>query len=115
MPPSKEKGFMTYTRKLPADQPVEERTTHWSEFSGEFDDKKIRDQAYRCMNCGVPFCMSGCPLGNIIPDFNDLMKARPWHGSIPRAIFRNSPAGSVPRPARRRAASGLPTPQSRSS
>ena len=90
MPPSKEKGFMTYTRRLPADQPVEERTTHWSEFGGEFDDKKMRDQAYRCMNCGVPFCTSGCPLGNIIPDFNDLVKDGKWEEALARLHSTNN-------------------------
>jgi glutamate synthase (NADPH) small chain len=90
MPPSKEKGFMTYKRKLPADQPVEERTTRWSEFSGEFDDKKMRDQAYRCMNCGVPFCISGCPLGNIIPDFNEFVKDGKWEEALARLHSTNN-------------------------
>ncbi len=79
---SKEKGFMFFDRELPPDAPVEDRIKHYDEFSGQFSQDKMRQQAYRCMNCGVPFCMSGCPLGNIIPDFNDLVKEERWRQAI---------------------------------
>lgn len=80
--PSKEKGFLTYERKQPPYRPVEERVTHWNEFLTDFDDPEMQTQGYRCMNCGVPFCQSGCPLGNIIPDFNDLVKDKNWAGAF---------------------------------
>lgn len=90
MPPKKEKGFMTYKRELPPNQPVEERTHHWDEFAHEFNEKKINEQGYRCMNCGVPFCMSGCPLGNIVPDFNDLVKDQRWEEAVAKLHSTNN-------------------------
>ena len=85
--PPKEKGFMTYERELPPNEPVRVRTKHWDEFARDFDDEKTRQQSYRCMNCGVPFCNSGCPLGNVIPDFNDLVKGRQMAGGVRTASF----------------------------
>ena len=76
--PPKAKGFMVFERNLPKSEPAETRITHFKEFLGEFADEELRKQGYRCMNCGVPFCMSGCPLGNIIPDFNDMVKDNAW-------------------------------------
>lgn len=78
MRPSKDKGFMVYKREVPPYRPVEERIKHWDEFLIEPPVEKTREQGYRCMNCGVPFCQSGCPLGNIIPDFNDAVKDDDW-------------------------------------
>ncbi len=78
MRPSKEKGFMVYKREVPPYRPVEERLRHWDEFLIEPPVEKTREQGYRCMNCGVPFCQSGCPLGNVIPDFNDGVKDDDW-------------------------------------
>lgn len=75
---SKEKGFMMFDRELPPNAPVAERTTHYEEFTGDFPNEKLRQQGYRCMNCGVPFCHSACPLGNVIPDFNDMVKDNDW-------------------------------------
>jgi len=75
---NKEKGFMLFDRALPPNQPVSERVEHYDEFSGAFSPEEINRQAMRCMNCGVPFCHSGCPLGNMIPDFNDAVKDGDW-------------------------------------
>ena len=90
MRPSKEKGFMTYKRETPPEEPKDKRVTHWDEFVVEFTDEKMRDQGYRCMNCGVPFCQSGCPLGNIIPAFNDLVKDNDWEGALAKLHSTNN-------------------------
>ncbi|GMW02700.1 MAG: dihydropyrimidine dehydrogenase subunit A [Candidatus Hydrogenedentota bacterium] len=88
--PSKEKGFMVYKRETPSYRPVEERTKHWDEFLQDFDDSKMKEQGYRCMNCGIPFCMSGCPLGNIIPDFNDGVKDLDWKRALDTLLSTNN-------------------------
>lgn len=82
MRPAKEQGFMRYDRETPSEASVEERLGHWGEFSEQLDDEKLRDQSYRCMNCGVPFCHDGCPLGNVIPDFNDAVKDDRWEEAL---------------------------------
>ena len=82
MQPNKERGFMTYNRDLPPMEPVEQRTRHWDEFVQEWPTDKYREQGYRCMDCGVPFCMSGCPLGNLIPEFNDYVKDNKWKEAL---------------------------------
>jgi glutamate synthase (NADPH/NADH) small chain len=76
--PNKEVGFMTFDRELPPDDPAQERVKHYKEFANSLEPVKLRQQAYRCMNCGIPFCHSGCPLGNPIPDFNDAVKDQDW-------------------------------------
>jgi len=80
--PGKEKGFMAFPRELPDNAPVEDRVQHFDEFAGSFPEDKVVEQAYRCMNCGVPFCHSGCPLGNLIPDFNEAVKNRDWRKAL---------------------------------
>jgi glutamate synthase (NADPH/NADH) small chain len=90
MRPDKERGFLKYKREMPPEQPIEERTRHWDEFATAGDEEKVRDQGYRCMNCGIPFCMSGCPLGNIIPDFNDLVKDNDWKAALDRLHSTNN-------------------------
>lgn len=80
--PNKEHGFMTFDRKMPGHEPVQDRTQHFSEFVKPFSDENVQKQAYRCMNCGVPFCHSGCPLGNIIPDMNDAVKNNDWDKAL---------------------------------
>lgn len=65
------KGFLEYTRELPGKRPVEERVNDYKEFIGRYSDEKLNQQSGRCMNCGIPFCHNGCPLGNNIPEFND--------------------------------------------
>ena len=71
-------GFKEFTRELPDKIPVEERVRHYNEFIEKFSDEKLNQQAARCMNCGVPFCHSGCPLGNVIPEFNDAVYRKDW-------------------------------------
>lgn len=64
-------GFLEFSRDLPKKEAVEERLQHYKEFVPLFTEDKLNNQAARCMDCGVPFCHSGCPLGNVIPEFND--------------------------------------------
>jgi glutamate synthase (NADPH/NADH) small chain len=71
-------GFLEFTRELPAKKPVEERLKHYNEFIEPYSDEKLNQQAARCMNCGIPFCHHGCPLGNIIPEFNDAVYRKDW-------------------------------------
>jgi len=71
-------GFMEYGRKVEPYAPVEERLTHFKEFTLPLPEKSVREQGARCMDCGIPFCHSGCPLGNLIPDFNDAVYRGKW-------------------------------------
>ena len=71
-------GFMEYPRDLPAKRKVEERMKDYKEVELTLPAEKAGEQAARCMNCGVPFCHSGCPLGNIIPEFNDAVYEQNW-------------------------------------
>jgi glutamate synthase (NADPH/NADH) small chain len=71
-------GFKEFTRELPGKQPVELRLTHYNEFAEKFSDEKLNQQSGRCMDCGVPFCHNGCPLGNVIPEFNDAVYRQEW-------------------------------------
>lgn len=80
--PNKEKGFMVFDRIAPRHEAIEDRVTHWKEFEFELANEDMRKQGYRCMNCGIPFCHSGCPLGNVIPDFNDLVKDDRWKEAL---------------------------------
>lgn len=72
------KGFLQYKREQPAYEAPEERVRHFREFEQDFPAAKSREQATRCMDCGVPFCMSGCPLGNEIPSFNEAVANGKW-------------------------------------
>ncbi len=78
----KDTGFKEFDRKIPAYQPVEERIRHWQEFALPMAQVEVEEQGARCMNCGVPFCHQGCPLANVIPDFND----HAYHGKWERAL-----------------------------
>ncbi len=73
-------GFLEFTRELPGKKKVEERLNNYNEFMERFPEEKLTRQASRCMNCGVPFChsASGCPLGNVIPEFNDAVYRKSW-------------------------------------
>ncbi|MEM6963601.1 MAG: glutamate synthase subunit beta [Bacteroidota bacterium] len=71
-------GFLKYKRTLPQSRAVAERLKDYDEIYEEFSEKKVKNQAARCMDCGVPFCQSGCPLGNVIPDFNDAVYNGEW-------------------------------------
>jgi glutamate synthase (NADPH/NADH) small chain len=75
-------GFKEFERKVPGYEPIEERIRHWREFQLPMAAHDVEVQGGRCMNCGVPFCHTGCPLGNVIPDFNDLV----WRGDWERAL-----------------------------
>src|SRR3954463_6159885 len=71
-------GFLEFDRELPAKRPVSERIHDYREFIHRYTDQKLNQQAARCMDCGVPFCHSGCPLGNLIPEFNDAVYRESW-------------------------------------
>ena len=72
------KGFLEVTRELPNKRKVEERVDDYKELYDEFAEEKTIKQASRCMDCGIPFCHNGCPLGNIIPEFNDAVYEEDW-------------------------------------
>jgi glutamate synthase (NADPH/NADH) small chain len=65
------RGFLEIQRQKPSARPIEERLRDWREFELPLPDAKLREQGARCMDCGIPFCHDGCPLGNLIPDWND--------------------------------------------
>jgi glutamate synthase (NADPH/NADH) small chain len=71
-------GFQEYNRELPAKKAPDERVKNYNEFVGLYNDEKLNEQSARCMNCGIPFCHSGCPLGNVIPEFNDAVYRKSW-------------------------------------
>ncbi|GAB2663646.1 glutamate synthase subunit beta [Flavihumibacter cheonanensis] len=71
-------GFMEFTRELPGKRPVEERVKDYNEFINRYSDEQLNKQSARCMNCGIPFCHNGCPLGNVIPEFNDAVYRKNW-------------------------------------
>ncbi len=75
-------GFMEYDRLSEANLPVAERLVNYSEFVLHLSDDEAKTQAARCMDCGVPFCTSGCPINNIIPDWNDLVYRGNWRGAL---------------------------------
>src|SRR6478609_9671887 len=71
-------GFLEFTRELPAKKSIAERLKNFREFEERYSEEKLNQQAARCMNCGIPFCHSGCPLGNVIPEFNDAVYRQNW-------------------------------------
>ncbi|MGH9656562.1 MAG: glutamate synthase subunit beta, partial [Bryobacteraceae bacterium] len=75
-------GFLEYTREAPQRRPVLERVNDWFEVYREFPAEKTREQAARCMDCGVPFCHTGCPVNNLIPDWNDLVYKGRWQEAL---------------------------------
>lgn len=75
---AKPTGFLEFTRELPEKRPVQERINDYNEFVQRFSDEKLNQQSARCMDCGIPFCHNGCPLGNFIPDFNDAVYKQNW-------------------------------------
>lgn len=72
------KGFLSVTRELPGKRDVKKRVEDYQELYTEFSEEKTIKQASRCMDCGIPFCHNGCPLGNIIPEFNDAVYEEDW-------------------------------------
>ncbi|MCZ7647017.1 MAG: glutamate synthase subunit beta [Planctomycetota bacterium] len=84
-------GFMEIRKRdLPDTRPVEERIQDWREVYLPFAEPRLKSQASRCMDCGVPFCHQGCPLGNIIPDWNDLVYRNLWRDAIDRLHLTNN-------------------------
>jgi glutamate synthase (NADPH/NADH) small chain len=75
-------GFVEFTRETPKRRPVDERVQDWREVYQAFPASNVKQQAARCMDCGVPFCNSGCPLNNVIPDWNDLVYKDRWRDAI---------------------------------
>ncbi|CAM4321364.1 glutamate synthase subunit beta [Zobellia nedashkovskayae] len=71
-------GFLEFDRKVESYAPVEERVKSYHEFTVPLNEPELKDQGARCMDCGIPFCHSGCPLGNLIPDFNDAVYRGKW-------------------------------------
>jgi glutamate synthase (NADPH/NADH) small chain len=71
-------GFLEFTREQPSKRPVQERRKDYKEFVAPYSDQELNHQAARCMNCGIPFCHHGCPLGNVIPEFNDAVYHQHW-------------------------------------
>src|SRR5580704_14787736 len=78
----KDTGFMEYSRELARRRPVAERVNDWFEIYQDFSEENLRTQGARCMDCGVPFCQTGCPVNNLIPDWNDLV----YHGRWKEAV-----------------------------
>src|SRR5574340_1815311 len=75
-------GFMEYRRLFEAAEPIEQRLEHYKEFMSRLSDEQAGVQGARCMDCGIPFCSSGCPVNNIIPDWNDLVYRGRWKEAI---------------------------------
>ncbi len=83
-------GFKEFTRELPSKLPATERKKNYKEFVELLPDQKLNEQSARCMNCGVPFCHNGCPLGNIIPEFNDAVYRKEWKDAYEILISTNN-------------------------
>src|SRR5690606_16424206 len=71
-------GFLEYKREVESYLPVEQRVKDYKEFTVKMSESTLQNQGARCMDCGIPFCHSGCPLGNLIPDFNDKVYQGKW-------------------------------------
>ena len=84
------RGFLTTPRELPTRRPVDVRIRDWREVYQDFDGAKVSSQAGRCMDCGIPFCHNGCPLGNLIPEWNDLVFRDDWRDAIERLHATNN-------------------------
>jgi glutamate synthase (NADPH/NADH) small chain len=83
-------GFRELTRETPVRRPIEVRVKDWLEVYEPFPADKLRGQASRCMDCGIPFCHQGCPLGNLIPDWNDLIYRDRWREALARLHATNN-------------------------
>ena len=84
------KGFLTTPRQTPARRPVDIRLADWREVYTEFSHRDLERQAGRCMDCGIPFCHNGCPLGNLIPEWNDLVWRDDWAAASERLHATNN-------------------------
>ena len=92
-------GFMEYKREVPAERPPEERIKDWKEFKNKFSEEAAKIQGARCMECGIPFChsgleigglVSGCPVNNLIPEWNDLIYKGKWEEAVKRLLKTNN-------------------------
>jgi len=83
-------GFMEYARDHYPERPIEERVRDYKEIYKDFPVDRLRTQGARCMDCGIPFCHQGCPLGNLIPDWNDLVYKNRWQEAIERLHATNN-------------------------
>ena len=83
-------GFLEYSRELPQRRPVIERINDWFEIYQDFSEPRIQQQGARCMDCGVPFCHTGCPVHNNIPDWNDLVYRGRWREAVRRLHATNN-------------------------
>jgi glutamate synthase (NADPH/NADH) small chain len=83
-------GFLKFPRKLPVRRPVPVRLRDWKEVYEPFPVEAAQDQGARCMDCGIPFCHEGCPLGNLIPEWNDLVYRDDWSEAIERLHATNN-------------------------
>ena len=84
------RGFLKHGREGTAYRPTAERLRDWKIVQQDFDPDKSKTQASRCMDCGIPFCSGGCPLGNVIPDFNDLVYRDKWEDALARLHSTNN-------------------------
>lgn len=96
---AKPTGFLEFQRELPGDLAPQERILHWKEFHRPFPEEKLRQQGARCMDCGIPFChtgklingmASGCPINNLIPEWNDLVYRGLWQQALDRLLKTNN-------------------------
>ena len=78
------KGFLSTPREIPVRRPVDLRLLDWREVYEPFPPSRLERQAGRCMDCGIPFCHNGCPLGNLIPEWNDLVWRQDWRDAADR-------------------------------
>ncbi len=83
-------GFLEFDRSLPQKDSVENRKQNYQEFVHAYSDEQLNHQAARCMNCGIPFCHSGCPLGNVIPEFNDAVYDGKWEEAYNILVSTNN-------------------------
>ena len=83
-------GFLEITRQKQPARPIAERLRDWREVYLPHEDAVLRGQASRCMDCGIPFCHQGCPLGNLIPSWNDLVYRDRWQAAIDRLHDTNN-------------------------
>ncbi|MXX65160.1 MAG: glutamate synthase subunit beta, partial [Acidimicrobiia bacterium] len=84
------RGFLKHDRRGPSRRPIGLRVLDWREVYEDFPEVDLRTQASRCMDCGIPFCNGGCPLGNLIPDWNDLVYRGNWRQAIDRLHATNN-------------------------
>jgi glutamate synthase (NADPH/NADH) small chain len=83
-------GFLEYNRELPSKRSVQERRKDYKEFVNFYEPEQLNKQAARCMNCGIPFCHHGCPLGNVIPEFNDAVYRKAWQDAYDILVTTNN-------------------------